>query len=301
MPTRTSGATALVEVNIDLPYLVCTLGRHKRRPYWYYRRDGRITAIKSPDGRLLQPSDAGFLEAYQRIQERFEQERPEQPPAKPTGARTGTFAHLIEAYRASPDFKQRVPKTQRDYGRYLDLIKQKWGKRTIAKMPRDAVFAIRDAYQETPRTANYVVAVLRLILEFAADRKQTFGLPPLWVNPALRPKQLSTGEGHRPWEEVEIDAYRKHWPRGTLERVVFEAFLNTGQRGGDIAPMTRQQYFRARSRSRRKRRKSGCGSRHRGICGTCSTHGSTAKRCCRPPRYSERKRGTLCWSITCAT
>jgi integrase len=28
-----------------------------------------------------------------------------------------------------------------------------------------------------------------------------------------------------------------------LERVLFEAFLNTGQRGGDIAPMIRQQYF----------------------------------------------------------
>src|SRR5262249_11906367 len=28
----------------------------------------------------------------------------------------------------------------------------------------------------------------------------------------------------------------------TFERVLFEGFLNTGQRGGDIAPMVRQQY-----------------------------------------------------------
>lgn len=69
--------------------------------------------------------------------------------------------------------------------------------RSIAKLPRDAVFAIRDAYQDTPRTANYIVAILRLILSFAEDRKQTFGLPQLWVNPARRPKTLETGEGHR--------------------------------------------------------------------------------------------------------
>jgi integrase len=240
MPARTTnGVTALVKV--DLPYLFYALGRHKRRPYWYYRRDGRVIAIKSPDGRHLQPSDAAFLEAYQLIHGSFETPV---PTAKAEKAKAGTFAHLIEAYRASPNFTQRAPKTQKDYGRYLDVLKEKWGKRTIAKMPRDAVFALRDEYQATPRTANYLVAVMRRILSFAENRKQTFGLPQLWVNPALRPEQLKTGKGHRPWEEVEIDAFRRHWPEQTLERVVFETFLNTGQRGEDIAPMTRQQYFR---------------------------------------------------------
>jgi integrase len=43
---------------------------------------------------------------------------------------------------------------------------------------------------------------------------------------------------------VEIVAYRKRWPAGTLERVLFETFINTGQRGGDVAPMIRQQYFK---------------------------------------------------------
>jgi integrase len=241
MPTM-SGPTALVK--LDLRYLFWAFGRHKRRPYWYYRRDGRVIAIRSPDGRRLQPSDAGFFKAYQMIHERFEQEHAEQQPANTTdGARTGTFAHLIEAYRASSDFTQCAPKTQKDYGRYLDVLKEKWGKRTIAKMPRDAVLALRDEYQATPRTANYIVAVLSLILTFAGDRRQTFGLPQLWLNPASRPKRLKTGEGHRPWEEVEIDAFRSHWPGQTLERAVFETFLNTGQRGEDVAPMIRRQYF----------------------------------------------------------
>jgi hypothetical protein len=86
--------------------------------------------------------------------------------------------------------------------------------------------------------------VLRLILNYAEDRKTAFRLAAHWSNPARRPKKLRTGRGHRPWEEVERDAYRKHWRIGTLERMLFETFDSTGQRGGDVAAMIRQQYFR---------------------------------------------------------
>jgi integrase len=111
-------------------------------------------------------------------------------------------------------------------------------------MLREAIFKLRDEHKETPRKANYLVSVLRLVLAYAEDRKQTFRLPAHWQNPARRPKKLKTGDGHRPWEEPEIAAYRKRWRIGTLERVVFETFLNTGQRGGDIAPMVRQQHVK---------------------------------------------------------
>src|SRR5260370_39504854 len=111
-------------------------------------------------------------------------------------------------------------------------------------MPREAVLKWRDEFQGTPRPSNYIVSVWRLAVTYAEERKRTLRLPPHWINPARRPKKLKTGEGHRPWEEIEIDGYRKHWVIGTLERVLFEAFLNTGQRGGDVAPMIRQQYFR---------------------------------------------------------
>jgi integrase len=124
------------------------------------------------------------------------------------------------------------------------MLKTQHGHRRIATMPREAVFKLRDEFQGTPRTANCVVSVLRLILNYAEDRKQTFHLPAHWSNPARRPKKLRTGKGHRPWEEVEREAYRKHWPIGTLERVLFEVFDSTGQRGSDVAPMVRQQYFR---------------------------------------------------------
>jgi integrase len=224
-------------VNLNLPYLCRVTGRYKR-PYWYYRRDGRYIQITSAEGRRLQPGDAGFLDAYERIHASFGVQKGVEH------ATIGTLKHLIEVYRAAPEFRQRSPKTRKDYGRYLDMLKEKHGHRSIAAMPREAVFKLRDEFQETPRTANYVVSVLRLLLSYAEDRKTTFRLPAHWSNPARRPKKLKTGDGHRPWEEVEIAAYRKRWGVTALERVLFEVFLNTGQRGGDVAPMIRQQYFK---------------------------------------------------------
>lgn len=229
----TDGATTLTKV--ELPYLRAPKGRNKR--YWFYRRAGQRIPITSPQGRRLEQGDPGFLEAYERIHEGFGLE----PSSEP---KTGTFAHLIDSYRNAPEFLTLAAKTRKDYARYLDMVKEKHGHRSVAAMPREAVLKLRDEFQGTPRTANYIVSVLRLILTYAEERKRTFRLPPHWINPARRPKKLKTGEGHRPWEEIEIDGYRKQWMIGTLERVLFEAFLNTGQRGGDVAPMIRQQYFR---------------------------------------------------------
>jgi len=222
-----AGATTLVK--LEMPYLWAA----KRGRYWFYRRGGKFIPIR------LTPEDDGFLEAYERIHRDFG--RAQTP--KGAGSAAGTIAHLIDEYRASPDFRDLADRTRKDYGHYLDILKSAHGHRPIATMPREAVLRLRDEHSDKPRTANYLISVLRLIFSYAADRQQTFRLPKDWINPAQRPKRLREGEGHRPWEEVEIAAFRKRWPSGTLERALFETFLNTGQRGGDIAPMIRQQYF----------------------------------------------------------
>jgi integrase len=225
------GATTLARV--DLPYLWAPQGRSK--VYWFYRRAGHRIPIISSDGKRLAQGDPGFLEAYEQIHQNFGVVARDAPGV-------GTLAHLIESYRAAPEFRALAPKTRKDYGRFLDMLKEQHGHRSVAAMPREAVFKLRDDFQATPRTANYLVSVLRVILSYAEDRKQTFRLPPHWTNPARHPKKLKTGEGHQPWEEIELTSFRERWGIGSLERVVFEAFLNTGQRGGDIVPMIRRQY-----------------------------------------------------------
>jgi len=216
---------------IDLPYIF--KGAAKGRPYYYYRRNGQYIPIHDENGEKLAPSDPAFLAAYTAIHETFGAPTPRSETAK------GSLAHLIDAYRVSPDFKEKSPKTRKDYGLYLELMKEKYGKRRVAAMPREFIFGLRDKYAATPRKANYIIQVLRLILSYAEDRPSTFSLPQNWSNPARRPKLLKTGDGHRPWEESEILAFRKCWKVGTLERTAFELALNTGQRGGDVIDMRR--------------------------------------------------------------
>jgi integrase len=214
-------------VKLDLPYLWAA----KKGRYWFYRRSGQFIPIR------LRPADDGFLEAYERIHRTFAVQASRDQPVIP-----GTLSHLISQYRASPDFAGLADRTRKDYGQYLDILKRSHGHRPVATMPREAVLRLRDEYSDKPRTSNYLISVLRLIFSYAADRQETFRLPSNWINPAQKPKRLREGPGHRPWEEAEIAAYRKQWPIGKLERVLFETFLNTGQRGEDIAPMIRRQY-----------------------------------------------------------
>jgi hypothetical protein len=92
-----------------LPYLWRATGRHDRQ-YWFYRRSGQRIPITSPEGRRLQQGDVGFLDAYERIHATFGVERAILPAM-------GTLAHLINVYRAAPEFLTLKAGTRKDYGR----------------------------------------------------------------------------------------------------------------------------------------------------------------------------------------
>ncbi|MBB4268197.1 tyrosine-type recombinase/integrase [Roseospira visakhapatnamensis] len=212
---------------VNLPYL--NIYERRGKTFAYYRRNGKRVRVTDLTGKPLGPKDAGFTAAYQRIHAGFEV-----TPAPKGGA--GTLAHLIEHYRASPDFAAKAPKTRKDYTRYLDDLKRKYGHLPIRTMPRDFILALRDKHAATPRKANYLIQILRMLFAYAIDRPTTFGVT---VNPAARPRVLKTDGGHHPWEEHQVAAFRRHWPVGTWERTAFELALNTGQRGGDVLAMTR--------------------------------------------------------------
>lgn len=217
-------------MEIKLDYLWATTVKGRR--YVYYRRNGQNVPIDDGEGKRLAPGDAGFIAAYDRIHASFE------APETKEKIKAGSLRHVITRYRGSQEFRQLAPKTRKDYGRYLDLLSTDYGHLPVATMPRAFVFELRDKFEDTPRTANYIVAVLRLVMTYAVDRGYRD------ENPVSRPKRLRTGDGHRPWEEFEIHAFRDHWAPDTLQRVAFELLLNTGQRGGDVAAMRRQQRLR---------------------------------------------------------
>lgn len=193
----------------------------KGRTYTYYRRGGKTIPINGEVG------TATFLEHYRQIHATFEKVG-EQP-----GAKAGSLKALIEDYKKTQQYLRRKPKTKKGYLRYLNHLEEKYGHLPVATLPMPFVVALRDKHQSTPRTANGFIQVMSILM----NRAKEIG----WINhnPAEGVKLLETGDGHRPWEESEIDAFRACWALGTLERTAFEIALNTGQRGGDCVEMER--------------------------------------------------------------
>ena len=213
-------------MRLDLPYLWAPKIRGKR--YFYYRRHGQRVPISDETGRRLIPADPGFLSAYERIHASFQ--TPESREVTP-----GTLGHAIKVYRAAPEFRDLAPASKADYERYLDKLALAYGDRVLRDMPQDVVLIIRDGGQKTPSATNYLIAVLRRVLGFAAGRKRIFLLPNHWVNPALGVKPLKTAGEHRPWPDNLILAFRKAaYPE---LRWLMEGAFWTGQRRSDLLKM----------------------------------------------------------------
>jgi hypothetical protein len=69
-------------------------------------------------------------------------------------------------------------------------------------------------------------------------------LPRGWQNPTIGVEKLKGGDGHRPWEEWEMQQFREKWPVTTKQRAIFDNFLDTGQRGIDVWGLKRDHYRR---------------------------------------------------------
>jgi integrase len=205
---------------INLPYV--HIYASKGRQYVYYRRDGQRVRIKAD------MSSPEFLVEYNKVNQSFEIVK-EEAPTK------GSLGALIEEYLASPDFSELAPRTKKDYRRFTDILKTDYGNLPIATMPRAFVFKLRDKYAETPRKANYIVSVLRLLMSYAVDRG--------WRddNPALRPKRLKEGSGYKPWTMLDVKKVIEHTKDERIVAAIMLA-LYTGQRPGDLVKMLWSQY-----------------------------------------------------------
>jgi integrase len=201
------------------------------RVYWYYRREGRRYPLPAP-------TDPGFSAAYDRVHRSFEAARAggvlDGGPLIP-----GTFGFLWLAFRQSADYKDLSPKEKKACDKALEPIARAYRDDPVCGITREWVIGYRDRFTDRPRWGMRVVRFLRRILGFAADRSSTYGLA---HNPASRIPRIGKVVHHRPWEEHEIDFFRARWPVGTRERRIFELYLGTGQRGGDVARMAKPHF-----------------------------------------------------------
>ncbi len=218
---------------VDLPYVDAI--PVKGRTYYYYRRDGLRQRITG------QPGDRDFQQAYDRLHQQAEAiaAKPD-----PQGIIPGSLRALVAAYRTSAEWREKAPGTQRDYEKALRPLESKFGQLQVASLPRAFVLRLRDEYAfkpgatpddpriATPRRANGIVAVLSILFSFAIDR----GWRP--DNPALRPRRLRGGEGHRAWSDAELEQMLAAETTPAGIRLAVLMAVGTGQRGQDLIEMT---------------------------------------------------------------
>lgn len=143
-----------------------------------------------------------------------------------------SFGTLVKSYRASKRFRDLAPRTQRDYETVLEYIDQKLGPLPVAGMQRKDVIRAQSVNADTVRFANYIVQILRIILEHAIN------LGWIALNPAKGVLMIKSGRATREaWPAELVTAYRATAPLGTRQRLIFELCIGTGQRIGDVLRM----------------------------------------------------------------
>jgi hypothetical protein len=82
---------------------------------------------------------------------------------------TRDFAGLVKSYHQSKRYRDLAPRTARDYDKVTAWVVQKLGPLPVAKMQRKDVIRAQAVNQDTVRFANYIVQVLRVLMEHAID------------------------------------------------------------------------------------------------------------------------------------
>lgn len=220
-----------------VPYLWLPVFRG--RQWAYYRRGGTLT-------RLPAPTDPGFGAAYDAAHAAAEAAHRREPaPLDPPGS----MGALIAAYLASAEWRELRPRTQKDYREGLEVLRARYGALPVVTLPRAFVFRLREDYstapgrvrpdgtrgpdRATPRRANKLVAILRLLLSWAVDHG--------WRrdNPALRTGQLRTGPGYRAWTEADVRTFLACDAVAEPLKRALVLGLYTGQRKADCLALTR--------------------------------------------------------------
>lgn len=87
---------------------------------------------------------------------------------------TGRFRFVVQAYRASNDYKKLAASTKRNWSRWLDRIDDHFGDLRIVQFDRPEqirkrIRLWRSGYAATPRSADYGMQVLSRVLSYSVD------------------------------------------------------------------------------------------------------------------------------------
>lgn len=212
------------------------------KTYWSLRGFGALKPLDGDEDEPFSPGSPAFMRAYQ------------EAIGAPAKARTiGSLQTIIDSYQRSPFWARLAARTKTDYLGAIARIEAKWG-----KYPLDAIDdpKIRRRFLEwrdemarsSPRQADAVFGVLRIILEFGRDRGMVAH------NHATRPKKVYRADrSEKLWLKPHIAAFRASGGKEMI--LAFELALWTGQRQGDLFKLGWSSYTGERLQFRQGKRK----------------------------------------------
>ncbi|MGH1571899.1 tyrosine-type recombinase/integrase [Methylobacterium sp. P31] len=191
------------------------------KTYFYHRKS--MTRVQAEFG------TAAFVAEVERLDRAF---------ATKTSAK-GTFGHLVDAYRGTPEFKRLRPVTKAMYERVLASLAN-LESMPLSKIDRPFVVTLRNkAYDKHKRRfANLVLQVLSRMFGIGIDLGLVDSNPAAKINKVLKP----TGERNRNrrWTSAERDAVLTAAPIQLKAPLAFMRYL--GARLGDVRNMPADAY-----------------------------------------------------------
>ena len=198
----------------------------------YFRRPGS-RSIPLPG----LPGSIEFMAAYQAA---LAIKAP--PPPSPRHVIAGSLAAVAAGYLHSADFSNLSPSSQTSYRLALKPVLAAHGHRLVRDLPKLAArHVIEEIGATRPGMANLTRAVLSKVMAYAIETGVRAD------NPFAGLKRYRLGSYHT-WTNAEIDQFERRWPLGTRERLAFALLLYTGQRGGDVVKMVRNDIINGRIR-----------------------------------------------------
>jgi integrase len=200
----------------------------KLKPHLHHERDrlGRFFwTVRKGHGRRIRINEqfgsVAFWAAYDEALKALDR------PHQREGFARGTFAWALREYRKSNVWLALADKTRSQRNSSVfNPIEAKLGDSMLAQWKTADIAAGRDARK--PTMAKQYLAALRGLFSWAAETGLIKSDPTAGIRVRLAPT-----DGHTPWTDADIAAYRRHWPLGTRARVALEILRETGLRRGD--------------------------------------------------------------------
>lgn len=194
--------------------------------YFYFRQPGR------PSMRLPgKPGSPEFVAAYKAA---LAAPLPKPPDQTERLARANihSVAYVVRQFFDSDEFRLLAKNTQVHYQDTLNRFSDVVGTKTFGTITRDFIEPL--IRRRKPHAARNWLKAIRALMRYGV----TYRLCPADVTEGIK-ISVPRSDGHRPWDEDEIEQFEDHYPVGTQPRLAFALGLNTGQRRGDVIRMGR--------------------------------------------------------------